>query len=163
MLRHAMLVLILAAAVPAAPAAADGDTRPVAAATGVASGSTPVPLLLELRPVALPAPEGLRPTRGATLPALYVGLAGLNAFDAYTTTVGLSKGATEANPLLKSVADRPAALWGLKAGVTAGSIVLAEKLWRNNRRGAAIAMMVASNGVMAAVAARNLQVLNRAR
>jgi hypothetical protein len=108
-------------------------------------------------------PQAVRPSRGALLPSLYVSLAGLNAFDAYSTMKGIGRGASEANPLMSGVAGNAAALWAVKGGVTAGSIVLAERLWRQNRKAAAIAVMVASNGVMATVAARNASVLRQTR
>lgn len=101
------------------------------------------------------------PRRGAMLPALYVGLAGLNAFDAYSTVKGLSRGATEGNPLMQPAAGSSAAMWAIKGGVTAGSIAVAERLWRQNRRGAAITMMVVSNVIVATAAARNVQILGR--
>jgi hypothetical protein len=102
-------------------------------------------------------------SRGALLPALYVSLAGLNVFDAYSTSKGLALGATEQNPLLKGIAGSPAAMWAVKGGATAVSIYMAERLWRKHRRAEAIAVMVISNGMMAAVAARNSAVLGRAR
>jgi len=51
----------------------------------------------------------------------------------------------------------------MKAGVTSGSIVLAERLWRSRRRAQAIAVMAAANGMMAAIATRNLSVLRAMR
>jgi hypothetical protein len=103
------------------------------------------------------------PKRGNLLPALYVSLSGLNAFDAYSTSRGLSGAASEANPLMRPVASSPAAVWMVKGGVTAASITVAERLWRQNRRASAIAVMVISNGMMAAVSARNASVLRAQR
>ena len=40
---------------------------------------------------------------------------------------------------MKNVVGNQAAMWAMKAGVTTGSIVVAERLWRQNRRVAAIA------------------------
>lgn len=102
-------------------------------------------------------------SRGAFLPSLYVGLAGLNAYDAYTTTKGVARGATESNGLLRGAAGSPAAIWAIKGGVTAGSILLSERLWRSGHRAQAIGMMVAANSVMAAVGARNSSVLRNQR
>jgi hypothetical protein len=102
-------------------------------------------------------------TRGRLLPGLYVGLAALNAYDAYSTAQGINRGATEANPLMRGVVGSQAAMWAVKGGVTASTIVLAEKLWRKNRRMQAIAVMAIANGMMAAVAARNGSVLRRQR
>jgi hypothetical protein len=111
-----------------------------------------------LRPIEL----GHRP-RGAVLPSLYVSLAALQAVDAYTTVTGVRRGARESNAAMTGLAASPAALWAMKAGVTSGSIVLAERLWRSRRRAQAIAVMAAANGMMAAIATRNLSVLRAMR
>jgi hypothetical protein len=71
--------------------------------------------------------------------------------------------ATEANPLMKGVTKYPAAFIALKAGLTLGGIVHSERLWKNNHRVAAVALMAASNGLMAVVVARNASVLRRAQ
>jgi hypothetical protein len=102
-------------------------------------------------------------TRGSVLPSLYVGLAGLNAYDTYTTLKGVSRGAAESNRVLGGAAGSPAAMLAIKGGVTAGSILAAEKLWRSGRRVQAISMMVAANAVMAAVGAHNNSVLRNQR
>jgi len=102
-------------------------------------------------------------TRGSLLPSLYVSLAGLNAYDAYTTVKGVARGATESNALMQGAAGTPAAMWAVKGGVTAGSIFVAERLWRSGHRAQAIGMMIASNAVMAAVGAHNSSVLRSQR
>jgi hypothetical protein len=102
-------------------------------------------------------------SRGALLPALYVSLAALNAYDAYSTTKGLSLGAGEGNAMMRSVAGRPALLWAVKGGVTAGSVFIAERLWKKNNKVGAVAVMLATNGMMATVAARNNRVINSLR
>jgi hypothetical protein len=102
-------------------------------------------------------------SRGALLPSLYVSLAALNVYDAYSTRAGLARGAVEANRLMQGVAGNSAALWAVKGGTTAVSIFVAERLWRKHRRVEAIAVMVVSNGMMAAVAARNAAVLRTLR
>jgi hypothetical protein len=102
-------------------------------------------------------------TRGPLLPALYVTYAALNAFDAYSTSKGLAGGATEENPFMRGVAGHRAGLWATKAGVTAGSIAIAERLWRADRKKAAIVTMVLANGMMAIVAAQNASVLRQIR
>ena len=43
------------------------------------------------------------------------------------------------------------------------SIYVAERLWRGHHRGQAIAMMVVSNGIMAAVAASNASIIRSQR
>src|SRR5262245_36666133 len=47
-------------------------------------------------------------SRPRALPALYASLAALQAFDAYSTTRGLSQGATEGNPLMQPVVGNQA-------------------------------------------------------
>lgn len=98
-------------------------------------------------------------TRGAALPALYVSLAALQVADGYTTMHGMAHGAAEANPLMQGAGGNKAALWVVKGAATFSSIYVAERLWKSGHRGQAIAMMVVSNGVMAAVAVHNTSVL----
>jgi hypothetical protein len=64
---------------------------------------------------------------------------------------------------MQDVTRSPAAFIALKAGVTGLSIYAAERLWRQNRRKTAIIMMVASNGLMAYVAAHNTAVIRGLR
>jgi len=97
--------------------------------------------------------------RGAVLPSLYVGLIGLQVYDGYSTSRGLENGAVESNTLLRSWAANPAALWAIKGGATFVTIYMAERLWRKNHRGSAIALLVVTNGLMAAVALNNASVL----
>jgi len=98
-------------------------------------------------------------TRPSALPAMYVSLAGLQAFDGYATIRGVRAGATEMNPLVGGLASQPAAFWTVKAVSTATTIYFAEQLWRQNRRGQAIMTMIVANAVMGVVAARNTSVL----
>ena len=94
-----------------------------------------------------------------TLRSLHVGLAVTQAYDVYSTTSAISRGAVEMNPLLKNTVKSRTAFIALKVAVTAGPIWEAEKLWRNNHRVGAIALMAASNGIMLAVAAHNAAVM----
>jgi hypothetical protein len=103
------------------------------------------------------------PTRGAVLPLLYGSYAALQAFDAVSTLRGVRLGAQEANPMIAGVSRNPAGMWALKSGLTAASIVAAEHLWKQRRRGEAITLMVVANGIMAGVAARNAAVVNGLR
>jgi hypothetical protein len=158
MFRTAVAALVFALVLTARPAqAADAEETVVAVAASV----SPVQLASDTDWSLQPVPVGpsTAPSRGNLLPVLYVSLAGLNIFDAYTTRTGLSHGAVEANPLMHAVAGNSAALWAIKGGATAASIFFAERLWRQHRRAEAIAVMVVSNGVMAGVAARNASVL----
>jgi hypothetical protein len=131
------------------------STRPSVAATGPTHGAD--------TDSSLSAFHIGHPSRPGALPALYVGLAGLQAFDAYSTIVGVNRGAVESNGLMKSIAGNPAPVIAVKGGVTAASILVAERLWKKHRRVAAIVTMVATNGLMAAVAAHNASVLRAQR
>jgi hypothetical protein len=110
------------------------------------------------------APGRVSPaTRGLVLPSLYVSLIGLQVYDGYSTSRGLANGAIEGNTFMSGVASHPAMLWAAKGGAAFASIYVAERLWRQGHRGQAIAMMVASNGLMVAVAASNASVIHAQR
>jgi len=115
---------------------------------------------------AAPAPVVVAPawkpaSRPAILPALYAGSAALQAFDAYSTLKALNLGGVEANPVARTVVSNPAVFIGVKAAVSAASILAAEKMWKNHHRVAAIATMAATNSIMAMVAANNVKVLGQ--
>lgn len=155
----ALVLMLLALVVPVQAGDRDNNAGADDAATG-ATGAATVTMAGDvdwsLEPVTFGAPS-----RGAVLPSLYVSLAALNAFDAYTTSKGLALGAGEANPMMRAVAGRPAVLWAVKGGVTAGSVFIAERLWKKNNKVGAIAVMLATNGMMATVAARNSSVIRQ--
>jgi hypothetical protein len=100
-------------------------------------------------------------SRGAALPVLYGMLAGLQAYDGWSTVSAVNRGAVEANPAIAGAAANPGAMWALKVGATSASIFAAETLWRRHRRVEAIATMIAVNGMMVVVAARNASVMQR--
>lgn len=127
-------------------------TAPVLAADADSSGEAR-PELTVSRPASQPA------VRGAVLPMLYGTLAGLQAYDAFSTMKGTQLGASEGNPVVAGVATNAGAVWAMKAGATMASIYAAEGLWRRHRRAEAIFTMVAVNGMMAAVAAHNASVI----
>jgi hypothetical protein len=110
-----------------------------------------------------PRAQAAAPRRPLTLPALYVGSAVLQGYDAYSTLSVLKHGGVEANPMMKGVTKSPVAFIGLKAGITAMSIMAAERMWKNNNRLGAVLTMVAANGVMGYVAAHNAKVLAQVR
>jgi hypothetical protein len=155
----AAVIMLMGSTIPAM--AADTDVRasePLKASLTAAHAPLGADVDWSLAPVPMNAPK-----RGAMLPALYVSLATLNAYDAYATSRGSSSGAREANPLMRPVAGNTAALWAVKGSVTAVSITFAERLWRQNRKASAIAVMALSNGLMAYVAAHNRAVLAQGR
>jgi len=134
----------------AAPAASLSD------ATGFAVADQ------RLEPTVAPA-EASRTTeagtsgRGVLLP-LYISFAGLQALDVHSTLRALDAGGTEGNPLMRGIADHPAALVAMKAGVTASTILLTEKLRVKNRVGA-IVMMAALNSAYAMVVVHNYRAI----
>ncbi len=148
---------LLAVATPVQAADPDGSVLPVRAAAIDLDSDTD----WSLAPV--PLPDDRTATRGAVLPSLYVSLAALNLYDGYSTGVGLRRGAVEANGALKGFAGNAVARYTVKVGATALSIYMAERLWKKGQRAQAIALMVVSNGMMTAVAARNASVLRQLR
>jgi hypothetical protein len=142
---------------------------PVAAADALAADGSAV--VAEAAPMASDVDWSLRPVRvgqveqgRGALSGLYASLAALNVVDGLTTARGLRSGtATEANPLLGAAAKNSGALWAVKAGSTAVSVVLAERLRRGGHRGQAMAVMILTNSVMATVAANNFNVQRHAR
>ena len=114
----------------------------------------PAPPTFEL-PRAWPAArEPSRTDRPLALPALYASFGVLQALDAHSTLRALDRGQMEGNPVMRGIASQPAAVVGIKAATTAGTIFLTEKLWRRHRT-AAIVLMVALNAGYAAVVAHN--------
>ncbi len=136
----------------------------VVVSVGTVPGAEPDPVPIITPDDSAPSSPTLPPIdkarRPAALPVLYVSLAGLQVYDAYSTTRGLSQGARELNPLMRGIAGNSAALWTVKAATTASSILVAERLWKRNRT-AAILTMLALNGVVASVATHNWATLRR--
>jgi hypothetical protein len=85
---------------------------------------------------------------------LYVSLGVLQALDAHSTMQALKTGGVEANPLMRGVANQPAALFAVKAGGAASTIWLTHKLAKRSRTGAFI-VMTAVNSAYAMVVAHN--------
>jgi hypothetical protein len=113
-------------------------------------------------PVPVSAPGFSRIQRPGLLPALYAANVALQALDAHSTLSAIGNGAQEANPVMRGVVGNRGALLAVKAGAAAGTIFIAEKLWRRNRVGA-IVLMTVVNGVTAAVVAHNYRVSNQLR
>jgi hypothetical protein len=152
--------VILGLTLGSLPVYAGEDASPTAAPSSATAAEAPMPSVAGdgwTRRIEIGTAR-----RPGALPALYVSLAALQAFDGYSTTAGLSRGAREANPMMQGIAGNTAAFWALKAGSTAASIWMAERMWKTNRVGAVVTM-VAVNGVMATVAARNASMLNTMR
>jgi hypothetical protein len=88
---------------------------------------------------------------------LYTAQVGLQLLDIHSTTRALNAGASEGNAVMSRMAGSPAALLFVKAGATASTIYLTEKLRKRNRvsRVAAVAAMVGVDSVYALIVAHN--------
>lgn len=135
------------------PLGLDGDILVMASLEQPFAAGAPFPVWVAPRP----------DRRPPLLPAMYVALAGLQTYDAYSTIMALRRGAVEKNPVFRGVLGHPAAVVAVKSAVTLGSIYLSEHLWRKHRRVAAVVLMSMTNGMMALVAARNAAVLRSQR
>ena len=147
----AAVLLAIACLSPGAAAAADDKTSP---SKNDDASKPPIVLVSVTRE----APDAPAP-RSMFLKGMYATSIGLQAFDGYSTMAGLRSGNVELNPMMKSVAQNPTTLFVAKATMTLTTIAIADTLWRSHHRGQAIAVMVVSNGLMAAVAAKNASVL----
>jgi hypothetical protein len=92
--------------------------------------------------------------RPTVLVPLYVSFATLQVLDMHSTADALGRGASEANPIVRSFATNPFAMAAVKAAGTAGVILASEQLWKKNKP-AAIVFMVASNAAMSWVVQHN--------
>ncbi len=101
--------------------------------------------------------------RPATLSRLYASWIGLQAYDTYSTLAGAGRGAAETNPFVSGLTNNRAMFFAAKASMTLVTVGVAEQMWREHHPGRAVALMIVSNGVMAAVAARNAAVLHSLR
>jgi hypothetical protein len=144
------LIVVMLALIPAMVSAQDLVTAsPVASSLDqgrlpVAATAAPAPRL---------APAAMSSRRGVLIP-LYASFAALQALDAHSTLRAIHRGAVEQNPMLRSIANNPTALFAVKAGVAASTIVLADKL-RDRSRVGAIVLMAGLNSLYATVVAHN--------
>lgn len=122
--------------------------------------SIPQPAAAEERPQGGRLPARETAERPAPLVPLYMSFAGLQALDVHSTYQGLARGGRESNPLMRGVAGSPAAYVAVKAGATAGTIYLTEKIWKRNRA-AAIATMIGANVAYGLIVSHNYGVVRR--
>jgi hypothetical protein len=114
---------------------------------------------------AIAAPDGVRPRLSPAAPArrpsilvpLYVSFGVMQALDVHSTQRALAGGGVEGNPMMKGIVGSPLAMTALKAGTSAGIILLTEKV-RKRHPVAAIAMMVTLNSAYAMVVSRNYSI-----
>jgi hypothetical protein len=119
-----------------------------------AQSAAPAAISTSVRQASLVPPSTTRP---AALVPMYASFIALQGFDIYSTSKAVSRGAREANALMKPVAGKSAASIAVKAAASAGSIYFVERAWKRNRKGAVI-LMTALNVATAAVVAHNTRV-----
>jgi Domain of unknown function (DUF5658) len=124
-----------------------------AAAQALAEPASPRVVMAPTSVIRVEPPPARRPM---ILPALYVSLGAVQAWDVYSTSSALKAGATERNPLVAPIAGNSAGMVALKVGTAATTVFFAERLWKKNRIGA-IVMMAGINGATAAIAMRNIR------
>lgn len=110
-------------------------------------------------PLARQGPErapSMSKRRPLVLPALYVSLVALHGADLYSTHAALKNGASELNPLLNGVGRGTAGQTAVKAVLATSSIMLAERLWKKNKRVSAVVAMVAANAMLAIAVRQNM-------
>jgi hypothetical protein len=123
----------------------------------------PLAALMMAAFLAGPADADAQPyTEDAAFATLYTSFGVLQALDAHSTSRALASGATESNALLAGFADRPVLLTGAKMGVTAGTIVMMERLRKRHPKAALITMMVL-NSAYAVIVVRNSRIAHQTR
>jgi len=155
------IVLVLMTSGFALPLRATDDrpSAPIAASESTAADPAPASgagLAMFPRPA-------VEPSRSRALVPMYAGTIGLQAYDAYSTLAAIRAHAVEMNPVVAPIARNPAAFIAAKAIVSTVTLAMSERLWRDGHRGRALVLMAVSNGLMAAVAARNASVLRSSR
>jgi hypothetical protein len=146
--------------------AADADQTSAVAATVVAQTSlatlTAESLTAALAQPMFPdaAPKGPNVSGKALRYGMYASFATLQALDAHSTLKAMRAGGHEANPFMKGVASKPAALIAVKAGTAAATMMFVEKLSKRNPI-ASFVVMTALNSAYATVVAHNYQVAAR--
>jgi hypothetical protein len=89
--------------------------------------------------------QPLEMSRPASLVPLYLTFASLQVLDTDSTIEALSRGYRESNPLLEPVSGHRGAMLAVKAGVTLGTIMLVERVWKGRHRRAAVLTMIGLN------------------
>ncbi|MDE3156998.1 MAG: hypothetical protein KGN76_18000 [Acidobacteriota bacterium] len=156
----ALFLVLSATALYAAEApASSGSGQPAASAEPATPGPVIAIPMTGAAPLALARSRATLHRPGALVP-LYATFAVLQGLDAHSTLTAINRGATEANPLLGGLASNSGALLAVKMGAAAGTIFVAEKLWKRNPA-AAIVLMVGLNSAYAMIVAHNYQLGNR--
>ena len=83
---------------------------------------------------------------------MYASFATLQALDGFSTLKALNAGGREANPIMARVVGSPVGLFAVKAGTTAATILLSERLAKRNKMASFVMMAVLNTGYAAVVA-----------
>ena len=151
------VVTLFALTLPARAADRPATDPPWAAA--VAPAAADAPQIVTAAVVTVTAPGEVVAKRTGLLLSMYATCGILQAYDGYSTIKAAASNHVELNPMMAPLAQHPALVVAAKAAMTVATIAAAENLWRNHHHGQAIAMMVVSNGLMAAVGAHNAMLL----
>jgi hypothetical protein len=101
-------------------------------------------------------PAGIPSRPSLALPALEVSFGALQIMDIVSTTRALNAGLTEGNTAMRGVVNRPLAVAAVKAGSTAATIFLVNRVARKSRA-AAILTMFAINSAYSVVVVHNFR------
>lgn len=137
------------------------DQVPIVAAAAIVVDA--VPEILSVTAAVVPARIDPVAKRSPLLLAMYGAAGLLQAYDGYSTITGVAAGHVEVNPLMAPLVKHPGLVIAAEAVMTLATIAAAETLWRSHHRGQAIAMLIVSNGLMAAVGAHNAALLRGQR
>ena len=140
----AFVTMLLVSPLKAVAAENHGSTT-TSASSGDATSSADAARLIAL------ARDEQRP-RALTI--LYGSFATLQVMDIVSTRKAIGSGAAEVNPMMGS--GQTGRMIAMKAVGSAASIYIAEKMWKKNRVGAIVTMVVA-NSITATVVAHNAQ------
>ena len=127
--------------------------------TRVSAEPTSAPVLesTQGRPLDIAIPQDSGLGSSSLRRSMYVSFAALQVMDAMSTRKALSRGATEANPMMAGVVRNNAALFAVKAGTAAAAAYFSERLAKNHPRRAMILMAVL-NTAYAGIVAHNYRV-----
>ena len=163
-------VLICAVALVVHTLSASAADRPLVGAVPIVAPMAAAALEVAAPEIVAAAPSivlstsvGAPPKRSPMLLAMYATVGLVQAYDGYTTIKGVAANQVELNPAMLPFVKHPSLVIAAKGAMTLATIAAAENLWRHHHRGQAIAMLIVSNGLMAAVGAHNAMVLRGAR
>lgn len=120
---------------------------------------SPSPLVTQSFSPSVPELQSPRAARRpASLLPMYVSFGVLQGLDYVTTRRALANGSgREANPVMGPVVGNQPAFLAVKAGTTAVTVWMAERMWKKHPA-RAIALIAAANGAMGIVVAHNARI-----